>query len=578
MPAEKIETLIKIPSVMAHHSGSPPPHIAIACEVCKAESVLMHCSSCHLKLCSDCVGKHLSSQNCKQHDIEGFKYRKNDVKLPVCPQHPSHNCSMYCDDCDEAVCSKCVAASDHKRHRLDDIIRMYVARRLLLLQEASFLENTVIPQYDKMESILDTKMSKLSNDYSSVLNKLVSEEEALHEMIRSIFHQKKQETLAMREKDLKTLHEQKNGISYSKLTVEGLVSKYKHVCGSNDVDKILRCPFEKDQYRRIPPVAEITPPTFSSVELEEEFFKQFVKLSPSVQILKSRGQRLESTQSNGEKKELAAEVELVASFKGAYEELQRVKCIGDFQAWLSGSAHGTLTRMNINGEVLETVRVTHGYAPKDMAVTTDGHLIYCDVGNLSIMAIKDGTSKVIAKSNKWLPTAVCVTSATGHLLVCMISKDQRFGRVVRYVGSKAKHKIQFDDKDQDLFKKPTSVAENVNENICVIDSSSQSLVVLNKGGLFRFKYNGSQKTHLHTFYPSGLATDNLGQIVVGDRMNTCLDIIDKDGQFIRSIAGSILNIPSAISVDDEENLWVGEFHTGIVKIIKYLQPCENNGN
>lgn len=110
----------------------------------------------------------------------------------------------------------------------------------------------------------------------------------------------------------------------------------------------------------------------------------------------------------------------------------------------------------------------------------------------------------------------------------------------------------------------------------MIDSSAPCLVVLSRSGLFRFRYNGSQRTRTYSFYPSGLATDSMGQIIVGDRMNTCLDIVDKDGQFVRSLAGSILNIPSAISIDDEENLWVGEFHTGQVKVIRYLQVSDSN--
>lgn len=566
--------VLSVDEIMAH-SGLTQNYLT--CELCESDAALMHCNSCHVKLCSDCVGKHVTTHNkSKHHEVAGFKYRNCDVTLPACQNHPCQKCDIFCNDCDEPVCSKCMASSDHKQHQFDDVTKIYISRRLLLLQEASYFETTVIPQYNKMESLLDMKISKLSQDYSSVLNKMVSEEEALHETIRKLFHRKKEETLIMRERDLKVLHEQRNGLACSKSNVQTLVSKYKTVCGSNDVEEVLTCPFEKDQYRRIPPIAEITSPTFTLTDVDEKFFEQFVNLTPSVQTLKSRGQRLVSAPSIGEKKELLQEAELVGSFHGVYEELRRVRCIGNEQAWLSGSAHGTLTRMNMSGQVLETVTVTHGYAPKDMAIMADQQLIYCDVGNLSINAVKNGNSKVISRFNKWLPTSICTTSKAGSLLVGMISKDQRSGRVVRYVGSKAKQKMQFDEKHQDLFKKPSSVAENINENVCVIDSSAPCLVVLGRSGLFRFRYNGSERTRTYSFYPSGLATDSMGQIIVGDRMNTCLDIVDKDGQFVRSLAGSILNIPSAISIDDEENLWVGEFHTGQVKIIKYLQVSEGN--
>lgn len=67
---------------------------------------------------------------------------------------------------------------------------------------------------------------------------------------------------------------------------------------------------------------------------------------------------------------------------------------------------------------------------------------------------------------------------------------------------------------------------------------------------------------MYFFYFSGLVMDSMGQIIVGDWMNMCLDIVDKDGQFIRLLVGLILNILLVISIDDEENLWVGEFYIG----------------
>lgn len=67
---------------------------------------------------------------------------------------------------------------------------------------------------------------------------------------------------------------------------------------------------------------------------------------------------------------------------------------------------------------------------------------------------------------------------------------------------------------------------------------------------------------MYFFYFSGLVMDSMGQIIVGDWMNICLDIVDKDGQFIRLLVGLILNILLVISIDDEENLWVGEFYIG----------------
>lgn len=88
----------------------------ITCELCQDESVLMHCNSCKIKLCNDCVGKHVTSQLSKQHDVVGFKYRKSDVNLPQCANHLHQKCDIYCKNCDCPICSKCVVTPEHKQH------------------------------------------------------------------------------------------------------------------------------------------------------------------------------------------------------------------------------------------------------------------------------------------------------------------------------------------------------------------------------------------------------------------------------------------------------------------------------
>ena len=91
---------------------------------------------------------------------------------------------------------------------------------------------------------------------------------------------------------------------------------------------------------------------------------------------------------------------------------------------------------------------------------------------------------------------------------------------------------------------------------------------MNKSGHHRFSYSGQQSG----FLPYGICTDVVGHIIVCDGYfeNPTVDILDKDGQFLRFLLKET-DITSSVCMDDENNLHVGQYLTNKVTVFKYLQ-------
>lgn len=90
-------------------------------------------------------------------------------------------------------------------------------------------------------------------------------------------------------------------------------------------------------------------------------------------------------------------------------------------------------------------------------------------------------------------------------------------------------------------------------------------------GKVRFRYDGKPAKKNNQFGPRSIVTDSLGQIIIADNGNSCLHILDQDGQFIKCVDNCELDNVHALSVDDEGRLWAGLLKSGIIKVLQYLE-------
>nr|XP_022341709.1 uncharacterized protein LOC111135708 [Crassostrea virginica] len=229
---------------------------------------------------------------------------------------------------------------------------------------------------------------------------------------------------------------------------------------------------------------------------------------------------------------------------------------------------GNLVQTDLQGKQLQKIQ-TSGTDQGYHTATQDRDLLYTDRDKNKIYRITpDRKITEYIRTGDWTPLSVHSSRINGDILVGMIKNGE--AKVTRYSkAGKEIQNIQRDNQGQKLYIFPHYITENINGDICTSDYDKEAVVVVNKSGQHRFSYTG-QGLGLS---PYGIYTDVLGHILVCDYYSITVHLLDQDGGFlsiILSLQQGIKN-PRGVCVDDENNLYVGQYDTNTVTVYKYLQ-------
>lgn len=201
-----------------------------------------------------------------------------------------------------------------------------------------------------------------------------------------------------------------------------------------------------------------------------------------------------------------------------------------------------------------------------------GEIVFSHLSDECVNIVREGKISKLLDLSGWIPFGVTF-NADDDLMVCMRREDYQESKVGIFSQGKLKKEIQFDETGKPLFSASRNnmyIKENANRDICVSDWNACAVIVLKSSGELRFRYTGNLSRSFKQFYPHGIVTDNYCRILVVDRKNDCLHVIDRNGKFLTYITCSLQD-PYVLSMDPDENVWVGEYDTGCVKVIRYLE-------
>ncbi|XP_078336085.1 uncharacterized protein LOC144617708 [Crassostrea virginica] len=543
------------------------------CDLCEVAIVQSYCDFCHVNLCKPCIGEHISDDYSK-HTIVPFQQRRSTPIYPKCEKHPRRACELQCKDCNIFLCTDCLASEQHnKEHKLAKLEEVFRQKKDHIHRDKKELKEKLLPVYEEIATEIKNQIANLNVDYKKFTTEMSKHREELHREIDNAMNQREKEIDKNKLKHLSILTKHLEEIKQLQSLMQESLHNLNEMEDSNEVTPTICYSSKNQEFSKLPPKVIVSMPKFIPKPIEkEELCRLIGKLTPLSTTLEERV--FTAKKPNTSARELLDEPEVVNTIKTGHEQLCSVTCLNEEEIWTSGQTTADIKCFNTQGVLQKTIKTKSGSWPNDIAVYSDGALVYSDSVTRTVYKVKNDQTEEIIRLQGWRPTQLCVTSS-GDLLVTMFSDDKTQSKVVLYSGSTVKQTIQFDDDGQPLYSgnnKFKYITENRNLDICVADIEAGAVVVVNQAGKLRFRYTGpSSSTKKKPFEPWGITTDSQSHILTADSDNHCIHIIDEYGQFLCSIDNCDIGDPTGLCVDNDDSLFVCEYYKGNVKRIRYLK-------
>eukprot|EP00105_Crassostrea_gigas_P004670 XP_011417956.1 PREDICTED: uncharacterized protein LOC105321386 isoform X2 [Crassostrea gigas] len=542
------------------------------CDLCETAILHSYCDLCHVNLCKLCIGDHISDGYDK-HKIVPFQERRSTLIYPKCATHSHKNCDLQCKNCNNIfVCSSCTASETHKGHIFVEVSEVYTTKKNAIADEANKLENLISPTYEEIALDLENQLANLDGGYEKLTTAMSKQGEQWHKEIDVIINKMKTEISEIKVKHRDLLQKHLDEIKQTQALIKQTSLAIEEIKKSTEVSPTIEYSSKIREFSQLPSKVKVTLPTFIPKPLDhEKLYNLFGQITPLSTATEENV--LSLNKPNTSVRELLDEPELVATIQTGYQHVFSVTYLNEDCVWTFGSTKD-IKCFNMKGELLHTVSNKSEQRPSDIAVDSDGNLLFSDVKSRTVNKVNNGQTEELIRLRGWWPCNLCVTS-NGDLLVIMLSGDKTQFKVVRYLGSTEKQTIQFDDEGKPLYSgniNVTYITENRNHDICVADNGAGAVVVVNQNGKLRWRYIGHPSvTKKEPFKPFGITTDSQSRILTADCNNHCIHFLDQHGQFLRYIDNCHLVYPWGLCVDNNDNLFVSEHLKGNVKKIKFLR-------
>nr|XP_022288870.1 uncharacterized protein LOC111100977 isoform X2 [Crassostrea virginica] len=542
------------------------------CDLCKVAIVQSYCDFCHVNLCKPCIGEHISDDYSK-HTIVPFELRRSTLIFPKCEKHPNKICELQCKDCNIFLCFHCLASKQHnKDHELSNLEEVFSQKTDQIQKDKEEIKLQLLPAYEDIATELENEIASLDVDYSKLTMELSQHREELHREIDNAINQREREIDENKVNHLSILKKHLEEIKQLQSLMQETIHSLNEKEDSNEVTPTISYSSKNQEFRKLQPKVNVSMPKFIPQQIKKEDLCRLIgRLTPLSTTLEERV--FTAKKPNTSVRELLDEPEVLNTIKTGHEKLLNVTCLTEEEIWTSGETTADIKRFNTEGVLQKTIKTKSGIRPNDIAVYSDGALVYSDWDTRTVYKVKNDQTEEIIRLQRWRPINLCVTSF-GDLLVTMCSDDDTQAKVVRYSGSTVKQTIQFDDDGQPLYSGNANskyITGNRNLDICVADFGVGAVVVVNQAGKLRFRYTGPPSSSKNKqFKPWGITTDSQSFILTSDFYNHCIHILDVDGRFLRCIDSCDLNYPTSLCVDNDDSLFVCELYRGNVKKIEYI--------
>nr|XP_022309175.1 uncharacterized protein LOC111114922 [Crassostrea virginica]XP_022309176.1 uncharacterized protein LOC111114922 [Crassostrea virginica]XP_022309177.1 uncharacterized protein LOC111114922 [Crassostrea virginica] len=546
----------------------------VRCALCRDAVAPLYCNVCHTHLCGDCVEKHFSDKS-KVHTVVPLEQFLSTLNYPKCPTHPTKQCELQCEQCDIPICTSCISSGKHIGHKQVEIFADFESKKEVLRRDLQELEKSIFPKYQESAAIIKTQKTDQLKHSQKLTSELNKQGEALHREIHTIIQRKQAEIDEMNAQHLAAIEKQEGETNKALHEIKQVIQDLKSLLDTSDVGLVSKYRSRIAEFRKLPHKLKISLPNILPQKINrEELLKQIGSFSPLSIETEEQGYTVPSpgAESSPPARPLLDVPRLITDIPTTgYGYLFNVSCLSDEEIWTRGY-NEIMELYNLKGELLKSIQTKSGNLPADIAVTRSGGLVYADEENRSINLVSGTQIQTLITLRGWRPRGLCST-ASGDLLVIMVSDKGKQTKVVRYSGSTETQTIQRDDQGKPLYSSgyfSKYLSENRNSDICVADYEARAVVVVSAAGKLRFRYTGPPSTPRESFSPRSITTDSQANILTSDPDNHRIHIIDQDGLFLRFLHNCGLQRPLGLCVDSRDYLFVAELK-GKVKKLQYYK-------
>lgn len=543
---------------------------AIICDHCYT-SAQQFCNGCQVNLCIVCISKHVEKLPYMSHDIVPFRNWKIQIVFPLCKFHPGQRCEVQCKKCQTPICIMCCIGY-HKRHSAIELVEFFEMKKQEIQTETREIEDSLIPIYSKRDVYLHDQISKMTAEFTKVEKEKKTLEKLWHKEVDAIFNKFGSLIYSLKDSNLRTAITRQTKIKDLIKDMIQTVQQNKQIMKTKSALDVTNYISKLHEFRNaLTDVDFKIPSLIKTTNKGRELCFEYGEIEA---LLTQTSSSFLSADDPYQSRKILCTSKTVDVFPTVYKSLYYMACFGENEAWVSGN-NKTITRIDIHGSVKETIVTNCRFWPNGITATGQGELIYSDCNRRKVNIVRHGKIETLITTPKgWTPHRLCYTRS-GDILVGV--SHSRKKKIIRYHEMKISQNIDRNEHGKPIFKNGNymlCLTENINGDICVCDRNADSVVVLNMSGRVRFRYYVTPTWQ--PFKPRCLVTNSLGQIIVTDNNNTCIHILDQNGEFLTTVNDCELYKPHGLSIDSEMRLWVGFHWKGEIKLIDYMEKHKDD--
>ncbi|XP_078341600.1 uncharacterized protein LOC111106633 [Crassostrea virginica] len=543
-----------------------------------------YCNACHQPLCEQCRDKHQKSPNTKNHEIVLYRHRKHQLPVELCQDHPTRNKELFCRECSIPLCSKCSIMKEHIGHVFDDLEEIYADIYAVWQGEFSKIQKYFLPTTNDLKSDIEEDVTEIKKIMKSFRASIKAEAESLKNLVDEVTSESIENTHTMEKTLLKMLKSQETTYDDYITYLWKMSDEFQEYLSLTN-KKLL---FTKTlKIQPIPETIKPVPPEFIAGRFSKNDITKLLgnvnvpNRKPEkrkIQPIEAESAHMKSTEKQLEQSKEKSDMKQTLSLSSSVTKVREYSVPGvnsvyhvsvekSGRFWVSDD-RGSLVQTDLQGKLLQKIQTSGGKGYH--TATQDGDLIYTDRDKKVIYRItQDRKITEFIKTGGWKPISIHSSRINGDILVGMYKGGE--AKVTRYnKAGKEIQNIQRDNQGQGLYSNPHYITEKINGDICTSDINTKKVMVVNKSGHHRLYYTGQGSE----FCPFGICTDVLGHILVCDMASNTVHLLEEqEGEFLAVIISPRqgINHPRGVCVDDENNLYVGQYFTNTVTVYKYLQ-------